>query len=336
MRLVEGLASIEDRLRAQAQTPCRVDLEVRQRVRKRGAFALDLALGAKDMARGSPAALDDLRSDVSVEDPPSLVDLRGPALGRPARREHLARRRAHLGGHDGVRRRLKGLDGGVARCDEPEQRRLHAPNREHPLVVPGRLAEQAIEPRHVDAVEPVGSLARESGCAEWPVLRVRLDRRELAPDGVGIRVVDEQPVDGTRVAEEVEHLVDEELALAVGIARVHDAGCAAQKHLDPAEHRRDRRSELPVARHDRQVVQRPVGVLAVVLLGHDGLEDVADAPGDDVVAALEVVAVATLRQRQDVRDGARKARLFGDEETHGQGPRGQRKEKGSEDKEGGG
>ena len=100
------------------------------------------------------------------------------------------------------------------------------PTESTPLVARG-AAEQRVEARHVHAVEPVGALARERRLVERSVLGVGLERAELPAHGLGTQVADEKAIDRAPVAEKVQHLVDEQLPLAVGVARVNDALRAA-------------------------------------------------------------------------------------------------------------
>ena len=198
------------------------------------------------------------------------------------------------------------LDLEVAANDETEQRRLHAPDREDPALVARRTAEDGVEPGHVDAVEPIGALSADGRVVEAAELRVRLKGAERLANGGGIEVADEDPIDGASVAEEVEDLVDEQLALPIRVAGVDDDVDAREERLDGLEQIRRLDGELPLARRDGKVLEPPLLEVGVVGVGVGQLEDVAGAPGDDVGAALDVV-VAALR----LAGGPRRSRARG-------------------------
>ena len=62
-------------------------------------------------------------------------------------------------------------------------------------------------------------------------------------------------------------LVDEQLPFAIGVARVHDALRVLQKRLDRLEQRRRGDVELPLLRHDGQMLKPPALILGRVGLG---------------------------------------------------------------------
>ena len=246
---------------------------------------------------------------------------RGPPRARrdPDGAEGLPSSRPHLGRHDVVGDGPKLGDRAVARDDEPEKGRLHAPDREHAARSPAGPAEQGVEARHVHAEEPVGALTRERRLVERSVLGVGLERAELPAHGLGTQVADEKAIDGPAVAEKVEHLVDEQLPLAIGVARVDDALriCEADAGSTPASSGAETSSFQSLGAMGR-LLEAPGLVRLAVRFGRRHLQDVPCAPRDDVArAALDVRAGALLRPGQRLGDGAGEARLFGDEQAHG-------------------
>ena len=149
-------------------------------------------------------------------------------------------------------------------------------------------------------------------------MRVGLERAELPAHGLGTQVADEKAIDGAAVAEKVEHLVDEELPLAIGVARV-DHTLRIAKQTPDGRHELGRGDlELPVARRDGQALESPGLVRLAVALRRRHLQDVPCAPRDHVArAALDVRADSLLRPGERLGDGAGEARLFGNEQSHG-------------------
>src|SRR5579871_411905 len=110
----------------------------------------------------------------------------------------------------------------IATHDETEQRRLDPTNREHPVLVSRGTAENGVEPCHVDAVKPIGALSADGGVVKGAEVRVGLQGTEGPTDGARVEVTDQDAIDAPPETEKVEDLVDEELALAVGVASVDD------------------------------------------------------------------------------------------------------------------
>jgi hypothetical protein len=71
-----------------------------------------------------------------------------------------------------------------------------------------------------------------------------------------------------------------------------------------------------VRRDDRQVLERPLPALHVVLLGRGELEQMPDRRRDDVLVAL-VVIVVLLEPAERPRDISGDGRLFGDDQFFG-------------------
>ena len=115
----------------------------------------------------------------------------------------------------------------------------------------------------------------------------------------------------------MEDLVDEQLAFAIGIARVDHQLDPREEPLDGLEEIRCLDGELPGGRPDGQVFELPPLEFGVVRVGVSELEDVASTPGDDVGAAFDVV-VAAPGLRKHLGNRPRQGGFFGDEQAaHG-------------------
>jgi hypothetical protein len=116
----------------------------------------------------------------------------------------------------------------------------------------------------------------------------------------------------------VEHLVDEQLAFAIGVAGMDHALRIAKQTPDRRQELGRGDLELPVPRRDGQGLEPPSSVRIAVRFGRRHLQDVARAPRDHVArAALDVQADSLLRPGERLGDGAGETRLFGNEQAHG-------------------
>jgi len=118
-------------------------------------------------------------------------------------------------------------------------------------------------------------------------------------------------------AEELEDLAEDQLALAPGVAGVHDRldVLAREQLLDRADALRLALLllQLELPRKDGERVERPALVLGVDVLGREQLDDVAHRERDDAVVRLPVaVVLGESAQRGD--DVARDARLLRDDQ----------------------
>ena len=171
--------------------------------------------------------------------------------------------------------------------------------------------------RAVDADQPVGLRAAAGGVGErqhLPVLAQRVEavadragRHGLQPEAAdrlpGVRMLDDQPED--------------QLALAPGVAGVDqrvdvlalDQPC---QQLEPVRALLDR-LEIELGRDDRQVGERPLPALDLVLLRRRDLDQVADRRRQDELVALEVVALLG-EAAQRPRDVGGHGGLLGDDQ----------------------
>jgi hypothetical protein len=208
---------------------------------------------------------------------------------------------------------------GFAVDQQREGRRLHAARR------PGRLLAPALQALgegaggvHADQPVRVGAALRRRRQA--PQLGVRAQRAEALADGGRRHRLQPEPLDGLLATEELDDLPEDQLALAAGIAGVHQPVdvLALQQLLEGSDAVR-----LPllllelVARRDhRQVGEGPALVLGIDLLGLEQLEEVTHGEAHDVVVALpEAVLLPETSQRRD--DVASHARLLGDDQGLG-------------------
>ena len=197
--------------------------------------------------------------------------------------------------------------------DERERRRLDPADGQHDARMPRAPRRERIGTREVHADEPVGARARERRLLEREKVRVVAQVRVRALDALLVERVEEDALYGLLVAEVVEHLVDEQLSLAVRVACVHDLVRVGDELLHDGElllaPLRD--VELPRLRQDGQVLRAPPLVARIVLLRLRLPQDVAEQPRHDALSRHEIAVMALRRPLEALRDLPPHARLLG-------------------------
>ena len=307
--LVELLRRVEDELRRVAEALAREHLQCRERERQRlRLLLLRFLIGGDDgIVRHLLEEGELLVSNLLVDQAVLAVEPGHRVLGLPLRLEdavHMLEDAADQVVRDG----LEVLDLALAAHDERECRRLDTANRQHEPLVASAPRGQSIGTREVHADEPVGPRTRERRLLEVEEIAVVAQARIGLLDALLVECIQENAAHGLLVPEVVEHLVDEQLSLAVRVAAVHDLVGLLDQRLDDGELLLavliD--EELPMLGDDGQVLRAPALVLRVVLLWLRLTQDVAKEPGHDAVLRHEV-AIAP-------RDGARQA--FGELTPH--------------------
>ena len=294
-----------------------VHLQIGERVGQGRSLRFTIAQGFRDRPRLAGGLALDERSQVGAQKSALAVEDVLRVGARPPNGGEGLSGAGDVGEDREVGLRHELLDFEIATDDQPQERCLNAADGEN-AVVAAAAAEHRVEAGHVEAVEPIGALAADSGVVEWFELGVGLNGAERLAHRRRVHIGDEYAIGFAAVAEVDEDLVDEQLALPVGVAGVDDDGRSREEGLDVLEKIGRGDGELQVPRRNRKVVEPPLLELGVVRLRRGQLEDVAGAPGDDVGTAAFEVAVAPLaRLREGFGDRASEGRLFGDEQAHG-------------------
>ncbi len=170
----------------------------------------------------------------------------------------------------------------------------------------------------VDAVQPVGASACLGRFEQRLELAVRPQAGQGAADGGSVEVTDQQSLYRATVFQVLDHFLYQQLAFAVRVARVHHAGGLLDQF---ANHRQlatclGARGQLPLPGHDGQPVQPPLFVGRVVGFRWGLLQQVAQAPGHDGIAAYNR-AILALAAGQGIGNGPRQAGFLGDNQAHG-------------------
>ena len=293
--LVELLHGIEDLLRRVAVTAAGLNLECGERIREMLAFLLLLLLDLLDLGRSALDAGNEAFGDAGVEESPLFIETVHILGHLPGRLDvAVGVVEEHLG--DVVGRRLEVRDLAFTAHDKRHRRRLDTTHGED-AVVAGVTCLDRVEAREVHADEPVGTGTAKRCVAHADEVLVRAQILQGFLDALVVEGIEEDALDRFLVADVLEYLVDEELAFAVRVAGVDDLIALADEVLDDfilvAGIFLD--LELPVFRDDRQVFEMPVGILLVVLVRSELLEDVAEAPRDDIaVGALDAAVLLML------------------------------------------
>ncbi len=268
-------------------------------------------------------AFDHVLRQRPVEQTPLFILMRLAGLARlPERGKALLFRR------DDMRLHLKEIFGDkvlnlfIAAHHQPQHRRLDAPYREHPLVA--RVApQQRPGAGHIDAVKPVGPCPRQRRDAERNKFAVGAQATNRPLYRLRVEIVNQTALDTLtllrRELEIVEHLIHQQLTLAIRVTGVNNLAGLAKQTLDHVDLLGDRgaRLQLPLLRHDRQIRQAPAGVAAVIDIRLRLLKQVTDAPGHHLaVATLDIAVALAVRLWQHVGNGTAQAGFFGNKQPH--------------------
>ena len=216
--------------------------------------------------------------------------------------------------------------GVVAPRDHGKGRGLHAPDGDE-----AARAREGVGAREIHAEKPVRSRACPGRVAHAGVALVFLERGESLLDGGGVDRRHPEALHGLSHAEVLEDFVDEELPLAVRVARVHDDGRGADQLSDDGELALDAlllsHERFPLGRDHGEVAKAPHllaafggrDVVGEIGVGFGLLEQMSEAPGDGRAVAADEEAVFPADDAEALRDGAAERRFFGDVERSGGG-----------------
>ncbi len=190
-----------------------------------------------------------------------------------------------------VRLGLEGADLLLAAGDQRERGRLHAAERDG--AVEGGAQADRRRAGGVHAHDPVGLRPRARGVLEAVHLLAGPQAGERLLDRPARHRAEPQPLDRLLDPRGLVRVGEDQLALAPGVAGVHDPlDVLAPYELVDGLQLLARllvvRDELELLRQDRQVGEAPLLELRVVLVRRREADEVPDRPGDDIVVALKV------------------------------------------------
>ena len=179
------------------------------------------------------------------------------------------------------------------------------------------MIENRIQTGGVDANQPVGLGAAQGGAVETVILGAGAEVLKALADGVFLHGGQPQAKHGLFAVCQDIHVAEDELALAPGVAGVHDLGHILPVHKVP--HQQELRLLVsghdiaPVFRNDGKIRKLPLGVFIVILLRAGQLRQMPQAPGDDPAVSFDI-SILAVSDAESGGDGLRHGRLFGDNE----------------------
>ena len=214
---------------------------------------------------------------------------------------------------------LEALDLALAAHDERQGRRLDPAHGQNEFLVPCTACRERIGARKVHADEPVGAGTRQRRLLERVEVAVLAKIRIRLADALLVERVQKDALDGLFITDEVEHLVDQKLPLAVGVARMDDLIGTRDEILDDAQLPRCRRSDdkLPLDRHDGQILRAPELVLLAVLLWLLLTQNMTEAPRHRAFRRFQPAVVRAYRAFEALGNLAPHAWFLGNVEPQG-------------------
>ena len=320
---IQFLADIQHVLRAKAKALRRLNLQRRKRKRQRRRLRIPLIVVGGHPRRLALNARHHVFGQRTMQQTPLFILIRFAGIARhPGGNETLILRR-----HD-MRLDVKEIFGDeilnlfITPHDQPQHRRLHPPDRQHPLVA-GIAAEQRIGAGHVNPVQPVGAGAGQGRNAQRNKLAVGAQTSNRPLHRLRVEIVNQAALNLLalfwRQLQIVENFVYQQLPLSVRVTGVNHLLRIAQQTLDDVELFGDRRFglQLPLLRHNRQVEQIPARIAPVIDVRLSLLEQMADTPGDHLpVTALNVAITFAMRFGEHVGDCATETGFFRNKQPH--------------------
>ena len=320
---VQLLADIQHVLRAEAETFGRLNLQRRQRERQRRGFGIALIVIAGHDCRLAFDALNHMLGQRTMQQAPFFILVRFAGFARhPGGDKTLLLRR------DDMRLHVEEIFGDeifnlfIAKDHQAKYRGLHPPHREHPLIA-GVAPQQGVGAGHIDAVQPVGAGPRQRRHAERHELAVGAQTVDRPLHRLRVEIVNQTALHLLtllrRQLQVVEYFVHQQLPFSVRVAGVDNLLGVAEQALDDIQLFGDRGLwlQLPFLRHNRQIVEIPPGIAAVVDVRLRLLQQVADTPGDHLpVAALNIAIAFAVRFRQHIGDSPTETRFFCNKQPH--------------------
>ncbi len=141
----------------------------------------------------------------------------------------------------------------------------------------------------VDARQPVGAASGAGGVAQGRVAGVVREVCQCLSDRDFVQRGQPDALHLPRVVKMFQHLVNEKLAFAVGIARVDHGIGVPQQRADDVKLRGGVLFDLvfPLGRNDGQVFAPPVGVFGLVIPWPREFEHVPEAPCNHIISAMD-------------------------------------------------
>ena len=174
---------------------------------------------------------------------------------------------------------------------------------------------------HVDADQPVGAGARQSGLVQRKRAVAGTQRGECLVDTGLIQRRQPQPLNRTAPAALFQNFAGDGFAFAIGVGGNHHCICLFQQLLDDAELLAHLRADHqpPCRGNKRQMLCPPVFQRRIVILRRGHAQQMAKAPGDGHGGVMQV-AVAAVTGVKYAGNIARLRGFFAQVKLHGLSP----------------
>ena len=315
--LVQGLGERQSHPGGKTKPGIGVALQARQIEQQRGELGRRPGLLARDPALA--AAIGDDRLGLGGGPKPlcpalSVVILLEPGV-EPAPGV-FAGPGGKLGVHFPVTSRREGADFLLALHEDGERRGLHAADGSE-VKAPFLGIEGGHCASAVDAHQPIGLGAALGGVGEWQQFPIRAQAVEAVADRLRRHRLQPEALDRLSDARVLDDVAEDQLALASRVAGVDEAAHIPSLHqpqqqVEPLLALLERR-QLEVRRNHRQVFERPLAFLHLVLVRNRELKQMADRGRQQIFFTLEVIALAH-EATERARDVGGDRRLLCDDE----------------------
>ena len=217
-----------------------------------------------------------------------------------------------------VRRGFEVLDLPLPPYDERECRRLNPADGEHEPIMSRTPRRERIGAREIHPDEPVRAGTCKRRQFQREEVRVVAQIAEGIMYALIVKRIDEDAAHGLFIVEIVEHLVYEQLPLAVGIAAVHDLVRTLDQPLHDGELlcRTLIHNEPPLFGQDRQILRTPAFEPCIVLLRLRLPQHMTEKPCHHTRARFDTAVSLAVRLRQTGGQRAPDARFLRDIEPH--------------------
>ena len=202
--------------------------------------------------------------------------------------------------------------------DKRERRRLDPPDGKHEPIMPRTPCRKRIGTREIHPDEPVRTRPRQCRQLQGKKIPIVAQVAERIVDTLVVERIDEDATHRLFVLEVVEHLVHEQLSLAVGITAVYDLIRARDQPLYYGKLlcRTLVHDEPPLGRQDRQILRTPPLQFWIVFLRLRLAQDVTEQPRHHAAAGFDPPLPLAVRLRQTRGKRTPDTRLFRDVKPH--------------------
>ena len=210
----------------------------------------------------------------------------------------------------------------IATHNQPEHRRLYAPDRKYALIA-RVTSKNGVSARHIDTVQPVRTRSRQCRHAQRDKLTVGAQPLNSPLNGLRVEVVNQATLHLLALfrcqLQVIQHFIHQQLPFTIGVTGVNNFAGFMQKALNDVElfGHRGARLQLPLFRDNRQIDQTPASITTVVGIRLRLFKQVTNTPGHHLsISAFDKTIAFAMRLRQHIGDSTRQTWFFGNKQPH--------------------